>query len=332
MRTVAAALARVATGASFRSTAALVRDQAGRTRLAPQRQRGRKFTDPNRHGQLISDWVAVFAPVIWQAYAPTVWPPRLILDESGFRASAAQPAARGTPLFSVLGAVGYPYPGARPVVWRLEAVPAANTAAWQGFLTALAGRAEALVTDGGSAIARAVTAAWPGEPAPRLRRCEWHLRRGLAQSLPEPIRDDATHPVTKAMTGCLTSTTNWARFENTLHQFTQEASLPGTWSWVERNRELILTQAVDRDGFGPHSIGPLEEVFRHVDNVLDDRVYTMTNKARTDRLLMLIAADRNGWVDERAWAEIIRDHLHGRDGLADRQRQVNDPVTTPSLR
>src|SRR6185312_9817237 len=103
-----------------------------------------------------------------------------------------------------------------------------------------------------------------------------------------------THLVTTAMTNCLTSTTNWARFENTLRQFTSEASLPGTWSWVERNRELILTQAVDRDGFGPHSIGPLEEVFRHVDNVLDDRAYTMTNKARTDRLLMLIAADRNG--------------------------------------
>jgi hypothetical protein len=63
----------------------------------------------------------------------------------------------------VLGGVGYPQSGTRPMMWRLEAVPAANTSAWQGFLTALTGRAELVVTDGGSAVTRAIAAAWPDD-------------------------------------------------------------------------------------------------------------------------------------------------------------------------
>jgi len=58
----------------------------------------------------------------------------------------------------------------------------------------------------------------------------------------------------------------------------------------------------------------------------------MTNKTRTDRLLMLIAAERNGWTSERDWADIIRRHLHHRAGLATHQRQVTDPATSSSLR
>jgi hypothetical protein len=64
VRAVAGALARVAAGTSFRSAAAAARAQAGRARPVPARRRGKKFADPNRHGQLVADWVEVFAPVI----------------------------------------------------------------------------------------------------------------------------------------------------------------------------------------------------------------------------------------------------------------------------
>ena len=340
VRSVARALIRVAAGASFRSTAELIRTEAGRTRPVPPRQRGQKVSDPNRHGQLVSDWVEVFAPVIWTActteHAMAGWPARMILDEHGFRASATQANRRGTALFSVLGAVGYPRPGGRALVWRLEATAAANTGAWQGFLTVLPGRPQRVVTDGGQAITKAVTRVWPerpGAPAPMLRRCEWHLLRGLSDTLPESVRADPDHPLTRAMAGCLVSIDNWVAFEAVLAQTaTRAGGLPATWAWVRRNREVILAQAATRDRLGPHSIGPLEDVFRHVDNVLDDRAFTMTNKARTDRLLMLLAADRNGWADERGWAEIIRDHLHHQVGVAEHQRQVTDPATSPSLR
>ena len=58
----------------------------------------------------------------------------------------------------------------------------------------------------------------------------------------------------------------------------------------------------------------------------------MTNKTRTDALLKLIAARRNGWTDETAWAELIRDHLASTYGRAPDQRRHVDPRSTPSLR
>lgn len=336
VRAVAGALARVAAGTSFRSAAAAVRAEAGRARPVPSRQRGKKFYDPNRHGQLIADWVEVFAPVIWDACAAAhaigSWPARLVADDRGFRGPASAANLRGESLFCVLGAVGYPRAGARPLVWQLEAVPAVSAMAWQEFLTTVPGRPELIVTDGGPAITKAIAAAWPGDPAPRLRRCEWHLLRGLTQTLPEHVRNDPAHPVTKALPACLASTANWAAFEKTLHRHTRKGVLQATWAWAHRNRSLILAQAADPDRSGPHSTGPLEDVFRHLDHILGDRAYKMTNKTRADRLLMLIAADRNGWTSERDWADIIRRHLHHRAGLATHQRQVTDPATNPSLR
>jgi hypothetical protein len=328
VRAVAGALARVAAGTSFRSAAAAARAEAGRARPVPARQRGKKFADPNRHGQLVADWVEVFAPVIWDgcaaAHAVGPWPARLVLDDVGFRASAKMANLRGGPLFSVLGAVGYPRAGARPVVWRLEAVRTVTAVAWQEFLAAVPGRPELAVTDGGPAITKAIAATWPGDLAPALRRCEWHLLRALTQTLPEHVRNDPAHPVTKALPACLASPANWAAFEKTLHRHTRKGGLRAAWQWAHRNRGLILAQAAGPDR--------LEDVFRHLDHIVGDRAYTMTNKIRTDRLLMLIAADRNGWTSERDWAEMIRRHLHQRAGLATHQRQVTDPATSPSLR
>lgn len=335
VRAVAGALARVAAGASYRSAAAAVRAEAGRARPVPARQRGKKVYDPNRHGQLIADWVEVFAPVIWDACAARAlasWPARLVLDDRGFRGPGTTANRRGGQLFSVLGAVGYPRAGARPLIWRLEAVPEASAVAWRKFLAAVPGRPELLVTDGGPAVTGAIAAAWPGEPAPVLRRCEWHLLRALTQTLPEHVRNDPAHPLTNALPACLASAANWAAFERTLGRRARTGGLQATWAWAHRHRDLILAQAASQDRSGPHSTGPLEDLFRHLDNILGYRAFTMTSKTRTDRLLMLIAADRNGWASERDWAGIIRRHLHDRGGLATHQRQVTDPATSPSLR
>jgi hypothetical protein len=156
-----------------------------------------------------------------------------------------------------------------------------------------------------------------------------------ARADPDPARARTRRsrsPAHQGAAGCLASTANWAAFEKTLRRRARTGGLQATWAWAHRNRGLILAQAASRDRSGPHSTGPLEDVFRHLDNILGDRAATMTNKTRTDRLLMLIAADRNGWTSERDWADIIRRHLHDRVGLATHQRQVTDPATSPSLR
>ncbi|MDQ3113313.1 MAG: hypothetical protein M3Q84_04310, partial [Actinomycetota bacterium] len=83
---------------------------------------------------------------------------------------------------------------------------------------------------------------------------------------------------------------------------------------------------------GPHSTGPLEQFFRTLDSTIGDRAARMTNKARADALLMLLAAHRNGWVDEKRWAEVIREHLERQRGMAPQQRQCTDAKVAPSLR
>ena len=60
----------------------------------------------NRHPQLVSDWVEVFAPIIWSACAPMTWPAAVAIDEMEFRfGRVGKP--RGDKAFSVLAAIGY---------------------------------------------------------------------------------------------------------------------------------------------------------------------------------------------------------------------------------
>lgn len=336
VRDVAAALVRVASGASYRSTAEAIRRRAGRPLAVPARRRGKKFADPNRHPQLVSDWVQVFAPVIWAAYAPTDWPARLVLDDDEFRYDSRSSNPRGYRACSVLGAVGYPEAGARPQVVRLEAVPVANAASWAAFCRALSGRPALLVCDGGRAVLGGLRKAWPADDTqggpPRLHRCEWHLMRGLTESL-RYVDAGVSHRLTAAARLALTSRENWTSFETTLRsEAAATGGLRGALRWAELNRDLVLAQAVDRDPRGPHSVGPIEEVFRHLENVLADRVAKMTNRIRANALLALIAADINGWADEADWAEILRQHLNARSGRADQQRQAVDPAGAPTLR
>ncbi len=46
----------------------------------------------------------------------------------------------------------------------------------------------------------------------------------------------------------------------------------------------------------------------------------LRNAPRTNQLLRLMVAGRNGQADERVWAERIRQHLLANDGQAPRQR------------
>jgi hypothetical protein len=337
VRTVAAALARVAGGASLRETAEKVRrDIGGQPAPGPARHKNGKrrkaAVDPLRHGQLISDWVSVFAPIIWAAYAPATWPARVVLDDLGFRGGATPSNGRGVRLFSVLGAVGYAAAGARPKIARLDVVRSADSSVWAEFLSALPGRPGIVVTDGGPAILSALKSTWLSDddpaPAPRVRRCEWHLLRGFTQALPETVRTDPHHPITRASQLALTSLDAFTRLEAAV---TAHGAAPAAQRWIEINRDRVLAQAADRDNFGPHSIGAIEDVFRHLDHAIGDRAHQMTNAARATRLLMLLAADYNGWRDERAWADILRHHLQAHAGRGELQRQLTDRQWAPTL-
>jgi hypothetical protein len=359
-RDVAAALAMVAGGASYRETAEAIRVRAGRplsttpgrTSAKGNGKQAKVVPAANRHPQLVSDWVEVFAPMIWSSYAPSSWPAAVAIDEMEFR-HGRPGKPRGDKAFSVLVAVGYdataPSPE-RPYVAAIQAVPHATLAAWRALLESLEGRPGWVVGDGGHPL-RAAATTWTrtddptegpdhdlalnlGEdPAPLVTwRCEWHLARNISGALPAQVVEDRTDRIHRLIGDAVRSTAGWQKLCDELsNRIRADGSCRGAMNSLLNIRDVVLAQdGVDRHG--PRSTGAVEEFFRQLDNAIGDRASRLTNKTRTDALLKLIAARRNGWLDETAWAELIREHLARTAGRAPDQRRHVDRRSTPSLR
>jgi hypothetical protein len=330
-RDVAAALVMVARGQSYRRTAAAIRTAAGRALddTARRSRSGQVLAPPNEHAQLVSDWVEVFAPVIWSAHAPTRWPAWLLVDDTQFRVTKAG-SARGESAFSVLGALGYG-PGQRPQLVAIEAVPVVDAVAWQALLRSLKGTPTLVVGDGGLPLASAERVFGRRRPAPELRRCSWHLARNLTRSLPQDVQRDRTDAIHRLIERSQTSVENWQRLAAEITTRTAGGGYIGALKMVTSLGPVVRAQ-LDQPLSGPRSVGPLEQFFAGLDATLGPRASTMTNKIRADALLKLLAADRNGWTDERRWAELVRTHLQRQQGQPRQQREHTDPASSPSLR
>lgn len=333
-RHVAQALVMVARGQSYRRTAAAIRAAAGRPLDdTPRRSAsGQVLAPAQQHGQLISDWVEVFAPIIWAASAPTRWPQWLLIDDTSFRVSGAarHGRSRGEEAFSVLGAVGYG-PDDRPQLIALEAVPVVNSAAWQGFLRSLKGTPSLVVGDGGLPLAAANQVWSRRRPAPELRRCQWHVARNLTNSLPEAVRRDRTDDIHRLIAAAQSSPQAWQRANTEILRRTTAGGYLAALKTVTSLGPVVAHQLA-QPMLGPRSVGPLEQFFAELGASLGPRASKMTNKVRADALLKLLAADRNGWTDERAWADLIRTQLERQHGRPRDQRQHTDPANSPSLR
>ena len=328
-RDVAFALAQVAAGQTYRSTAAAVRRVAGRpleTR-ARRTESGRRLPPPNAHGQIVSDWVEVFAPVIWAAYAPPTWPERLLLDECGFRFSkpgrvtrrARVPCPRRgrLPLSGAAvrgGCGGGPDGRLRPLEAALVVVTRPTAA---GGDRRRSGR-------------RAAATVWPQAHS---HRCEWHLARNLTASSADP----ACGKIAPTRSTRCSPTPNAASPAGrpSPPRSTGAAPRPA----ATRTRSTRSTDSTRSSGprpptrtGWPRSTGPLEQFFRELDRTLSDRAARLTNKTRTDALLKLLAAHHNHWGSERDWADLVREHLTRHAGHARHQRQHTDPKHSPSLR
>ncbi len=331
---VALALTRVAQGATYRATAAEVRTLAGRELdTAPGTSgRGKKIAPANTHAQLVSDWVDVFAPVLWDALAPAEWPEEVLLDEKPLKYSVPGKPG-GTTAFHVLGVMGYREvrPGDRRVyVAAVDAVPRVNMAAWKALLRSKPRQPQWVVTDGGGAVIGGARQAWRDA---ELWRCEWHLRDNLLQALPKPVRDDLQDPIRVALGSAQFSVGNWEAFTKLLRErASTEQGFNTALTIATNNGSLIRSQAASRDDNLPLSTGPLEQFFNTLGHRIGDRSANMTNRRRANALLKLLALDYNRWVNQDAWTDILREHLAKRRGLATHQRRHTDPRTAPSLR
>ena len=85
-RGIAEALRAVGAGASYMHASRVTRERAHRLRCDPATGELRE----SDHGQLVADWVKLFAPVVFASERPTAWPAEgsLLLDHLPFRVRA----------------------------------------------------------------------------------------------------------------------------------------------------------------------------------------------------------------------------------------------------
>jgi hypothetical protein len=334
-REVGEALAAVAAGASYRSAAEAARKRAHREPPRARRPKpGARIRDPMRDGQIVANWIDVFADVLCAEELPSSWPKgALLVDSKGFRVRSGIHAGRGFHVFCAMGAEA-PRPGRRsraPKLWRLEPFARKDQAAWEEFFSSLEGAPEVIVSDADHALACAIRSVF-GERGPEHRLCEWHLGRKLREHLPEEALEDRSHPVARALPGAFRSPEQWEALLAAI-----DAEPPGghsmalARSWLERYGKRIAAQVATRDPARPNSTGPVEQVLREVDRRIGDRVGSFTNRARMSKLLELMTLELSGEADGRLWADRLRERLYLAGGHAVAQRSHDDSKGTHSL-
>lgn len=338
-RGIAGALVGVGAGQTYRAASLTARERAHRTRYNPLTGQ----VQASNHAQLVADWVEVFAPVLWDHWAPDAWPRTgtLVLDHKSFHVSSTNTKTgakkpNGKKVFDVYMAMGYE--DGRPKLWHMEAFPSATRANWDRFLAALPGIPQRVVCDNHSGMTNAIRARWPSTD---LYLCEWHLRHALERVIDKVIKDrkrgkkELREMRDRAELAFAGGKTTWPIYVNDLRAL----RIQRINNWLDKNDAMISAQ-FQRAGLRsnrpydmPLSTGGLEAVMRPIAAALEGRRYSLKNRERTNRLLMLMALHANRLDSEVEYRTIIREWLEANQGRpAIPRRAVTDPRGVPSLR
>ena len=331
-RGIAEALQAVGAGATYRQAALVARERAQRLRADPDTGELRL----TRHGQLVMDWVEVFAPVVFEAHRPAAWPATgsLLLDDLPF--SVRDPASgRFRIAFRVFCAVGFEHD--RPKLWRSEAFPEPTQANWEAFLRALEGAPPRVVCDNHYGLNGAVRAVFP---AAELYLCEWHLRHALERLMDKIHRSEPQHraaidALLPRVEAAFSGLSFWRPFVRDAHA----AEIGRLSSWLESTGRIVEDQFARRGLRGsrgadtPLSTSPMDALIGPIRDALHPRRYGLKNRQRTSRLLLLMQLRANRQDDVRAYATDIRAWLEANAGRprVDR-RAITDRRDQPSLR
>jgi hypothetical protein len=336
-REVGEALVAVAKGASYQAAAEAARRHAGRLAAPPDdgsRWRWRR-RDPARDGQLVANWIDVFAGLVCAGQLPERWPHTLLVDSKNFRIRTGERSGRGFHVFAAMGRD--PSQTGRwapvPKLWRLEPFARKDQAAWEAFFGALDGAPRVIVTDADNALAGAIQSVF-ADAGPAHRLCEWHPGRKLREHLPEPVLNDRDHPISRALAGAFHSAQAWNALVQAIgdeHAAGEQGPLTLATRWLETSGRRAEAQIATRNPAGPNSTGPVEKVLVEIDRRIGDRVGSFTNRARMTNLLALMTLDLTGQADGRQWADRLRERLYLASGRPDNQRPHDDPKGVYSL-
>lgn len=333
IREVASALMRVGQGASYREAATYARERAGRW---PTSRGGR--VRRTRHAQLVSDWIEVFAPVVYEPHRDFAWPKSgsILLDELPFRINNG--IQRGRPAFTILAAMGYDEKAGEKGdgamrLWRLEAIPSQPAQArgdWERFMRSLEGEPRRIVCDQASQITKAVGAVFPNAD---IHYCEHHLRQSCHRHLKAEGLDVAGTPAYDAIERAFSSL---RAFEDLKLAWLATGSRRlGRHVW--RIEPLVLRQLEQRSSWpsqaNPVSTGALDKALDWLRTQLSWRAGLFTNRERMDRALLLLLMQQNGHANEATYAASIRDWLRTNRGRPNTPRRaVTDRAGRMSLR
>jgi hypothetical protein len=334
-RGIAEALHAVGAGASYRHAAWVARDRAHRFRFDAETGEVRE----SNHGQLVADWVELFAPVVFEAHRPTAWPAEgsLLLDHLPFRVRAIDGSGKRIPAghvaFDVFCSVGYV--AGKPRLWRAEAFSTAHPANWSAFLTSLPGQPRRIVCDAHGGMLRAISEHWPET---ELHQCEWHLQHALDRLLAKEARRNPSAELDELRgqaEGALTGPAFWSAFVRAARTVENESME----RWIAVNGSTIEAQFARRPPPSrrpadmPLTTSALDQITRPIVTALYPRRYGLKNRERLNRLLMLLQLHVNGDDDVQRYAVTIRRWLEANGGRPTaRRRAIADPLAAPSLR
>lgn len=336
-REVGEALALVARGATYRDAAFAARRHGDR--LPPVRLTGpARRRDGARDGQLVANWVDVFTEPLSAGLLPERWPEVLVIDSAEMRVKSGPRRGEG---FHVIGAVGRDLgtPG-RPLdplrVWRLEASPVKDAAAFERFCRALDGSPSVVISDMDNATRLGVANAFADQdgPPPEMRIGEWHLSRALRRRIPDGMAADPASPVMRRLGPAFYEPARWQAFVGAVeaeHNAQTHGPLTGLLGWIDDHGQLIEHQSATRDPRIPNSTSPIEAPLAEIKHRLEYRAGVFTNLARMNKLLALMALDLRGETDSRAWADRLREHTYLAGGQPTEQHPHDDPKGVVSL-
>jgi hypothetical protein len=334
-RGIAEALHAVGAGTTYMHASRVARDHARRFRFDPETGELRE----SDHGQLVADWVELFAPVVFEPRGPRSWPVEgsLLLDHLPFRIRAldasGKPIPGGRVAFDVFCAVGYR--AGKPRLWRAEAFSTAHPANWSVFLGSLPGEPERIVCDAHTGMLQAIEERWPEV---ERHQCKWHLQHALERLLAKELRRARSRELEELRDraeGALAGPSFWRPFVRVARAAENE-SLD---RWIAVNGPTIESQFARREPASrrpadmPLTTAALEQITRPIVTALHPRRYALKNRERLNRLLLLLQLHINGDDELQAYAKTIRVWLASNGGRpAEPRREIADPAGSPSLR
>jgi hypothetical protein len=295
-------LVEVGKGTSFRGSSRTTRRDANRL---SRTLFGRLI--PSAHGQLAQDYLAAFAPVVLDAFAPPDhWPDAIVLDSKPIPFTLTTRHPNGTitsqqAAYHLLGIHGYPAGRGSGRPWRIFVAGGADGVEWEKVLRSLPGTPSWVVCDDDKGIKAAVRSLWPKAV---IHTCEGHLRRLLLDRL---VADGQSpnSPLALRAGGALADPAKWATF-------VAEANATGlahTSHWLAGKDRLMARQFAARQADPPYSNGAIETVFDALTKRLWTRRFVFRNRARLEVALRLMLLDVEGVADELRYREAIRKAL-----------------------